>query len=92
MRCSVSGTSPTKSIALYTDKRKYQWKKTSSSIFVFKWGGPSLKSEEALGSPVDYLRYFFDQQILEEIVQQSNLYAVQNNPNEPLLLIVMELE
>ena len=41
---------------------------------------------------MDYFRYFFDQQILEEIVQQSNLYAVQNNPNKPLLLTVMELE
>ena len=41
---------------------------------------------------MDYFRHFFDQQILEEIVQQSNLYAVQNNPNKPLLLTVMELE
>ena len=41
---------------------------------------------------MDYFRYFFDQQILEEIVQQSNFYAVQNNPNKPLLLSVMELE
>ena len=44
------------------------------------------------GSPEDYFRYFFDQQILEEIAQQSNLCAVQNNSNKPLLLNVMELE
>ena len=41
---------------------------------------------------MNYHRYFFGQQILEVIVQQSNLYAEQNNPNKPQLLIEMELK
>ena len=41
---------------------------------------------------MDYHRYFFGQQILEVIVQQSNLYAEQNNPNKPQLLIEMEIK
>ena len=41
---------------------------------------------------MDCYRYFFGLHILEIIVQQSNLHAVQNNPNQPLLLTVMELE
>lgn len=35
-------------------------------------------------TPIDYFRMFFNKDLLHQITQQSNLYAVQNDPNKPL--------
>ncbi|XP_034066448.1 piggyBac transposable element-derived protein 2-like [Gymnodraco acuticeps] len=55
-----------------------------------EWQGVS-RSDEIL-SPLQYFQQFFSEDILESIVQQSNLYAMQNNPNKPLNLTTKELE
>nr|XP_050033781.1 piggyBac transposable element-derived protein 2-like [Dermacentor andersoni] len=43
-------------------------------------------------APIAYFRYFFDDKLLEEITDQSNLYAVQKNANKALCLTRAELE
>ena len=48
--------------------------------------------DEALLLPVDYFRRFFPGEILGEIAHQSNLYALQKNPNKALNLTISELE
>lgn len=42
--------------------------------------------------PIDYFRNFFDRNLVQNIVDQSNLYAVQTNPNKPLNLSLNELD
>lgn len=43
-------------------------------------------------SPLQYFRKFFSEDILEVIVEESNLYAIQWDPNKPLNLTTSELE
>lgn len=42
--------------------------------------------------PVEYFRHFFSEDIIAHIVNQSNLYAIQQNPNKSLALNSQELE
>ena len=42
--------------------------------------------------PIDYFRRFFEDNLLKHIVDQSNLYSIQKNPNKPLALDQNELE
>ncbi|KAG0431622.1 hypothetical protein HPB47_021607, partial [Ixodes persulcatus] len=39
---------------------------------------------EAVRSPIEYFQGFFDDNVLHLILQQSNLYAVQQKANKPL--------
>ncbi|KAL3181589.1 hypothetical protein MRX96_036706 [Rhipicephalus microplus] len=41
-------------------------------------------------APIEYFRYFFDDKLLSEIRDQSNLYAVQKNANKALRLTSMQ--
>ncbi|KAJ8367176.1 hypothetical protein AAFF_G00324550 [Aldrovandia affinis] len=43
-------------------------------------------------SPLQYFKQFFSEDILEVIVEQSNLYAIQCDANKPLNLTTKELE
>uniref|UniRef100_A0A3B3SQ04 PiggyBac transposable element-derived protein domain-containing protein n=1 Tax=Paramormyrops kingsleyae TaxID=1676925 RepID=A0A3B3SQ04_9TELE len=52
----------------------------------------SSDEEVASTSPVDYFRQFFDTELLRHIVNQSNLYCTQENPNHALTLDQKELE
>ncbi|XP_045101922.1 piggyBac transposable element-derived protein 1-like [Portunus trituberculatus] len=47
--------------------------------------------ENAL-EPVEYFRKFFDRELLTQICNESNLYALQCDPSKPLSLTVEELE
>ena len=51
-----------------------------------------LPHSDNIRSPISYFRDFFDSEILEHIVEQSNLYAIQRNPNRPLNIDKNELE
>lgn len=48
--------------------------------------------DHELGCPVDYFKYFFDESIVENIANQSNLYSVQKNVNKPLNTNPTEIE
>lgn len=49
------------------------------------WGS-SLPDSDFVKNPFEHFRYFFDNQILDHIVEQSNLFATQENPSKPLQL------
>lgn len=42
--------------------------------------------------PVEYFRHFFSEDLITHIVEQSNLYAIQQNPNKSFALSSLELE
>lgn len=52
----------------------------------------TLPEPNEVDCAIDYFRYFFDENIMATLVEQSNLYSVQKNPNKPLNLTVKELE
>lgn len=43
-------------------------------------------------NPIDYFRSFFTSEIIDLLVEQSNLYAIQQNPSKPLNVDKMEME
>ncbi|XP_063229614.1 piggyBac transposable element-derived protein 4-like [Bacillus rossius redtenbacheri] len=47
---------------------------------------------QPLQSPIDYFQQFFTGELLENIVDQSNLYSIQRDPNKSLSTNVKELE
>ncbi len=51
-----------------------------------------MNTNDVVRRPIEYFRDFFDDQILDYIVEQSNLYATQENPNKLLRLDRKELE
>ncbi|XP_047446638.1 piggyBac transposable element-derived protein 3-like [Mugil cephalus] len=55
------------------------------------WQGQLPKPVDIL-SPLQYFRGFFSEDILQIIVEESNLYSVQCDPNKPLNLTTNELE
>ena len=56
-----------------------------------QWKG-QLPVVEEIRSPISYFRDFLDSEILELIIEQSNLYSIQLNPNKPLKLEQNKLE
>ncbi|XP_028657085.1 piggyBac transposable element-derived protein 3-like [Erpetoichthys calabaricus] len=56
-----------------------------------EWLG-QIDSSGVIKRPVEYFRHFFSKDIITHIVDQSNLYAIQQNPNKPLALSSQELE
>ena len=77
------------------NKEKVTWKTVkhtqSSKKNVPVWQG-SLPDSDSIRQPIDYFRDFFDLDLLALIVNQSNLYSTQENPNHALKLDVKELE
>ena len=55
------------------------------------WLG-QLPSVESVKRPIEYVCWFLSDDILESIVMQSNLYAVQENPSKPPGLTKNEFE
>lgn len=55
------------------------------------WTG-TLVTSRLLFSVLDYFRMFVGIELLKLIVEESNKYAVQQNPNKPLNLTIEELE
>lgn len=45
------------------------------------WQG-ALPDSDAIGLPIHYFRDFFDADLLDNVVEQSNLYSTQQNPTK----------
>uniref|UniRef100_A0A0F8BL80 PiggyBac transposable element-derived protein 3 n=1 Tax=Larimichthys crocea TaxID=215358 RepID=A0A0F8BL80_LARCR len=77
------------------NKEKMTWKTRkqtqSSEKNVPAWQG-ALPDSDSIRLPIDYIRQFFDTELLALIVNQSNLYSTQENPNHALKLDQEELE
>jgi len=56
-----------------------------------EWKG-NFQEEIHERTPIEYFRDFFDDYLLDYIVEQSNLYAIQKDPTKPLNLDRQELE
>ena len=54
--------------------------------------GSTLPDIDAIFSPHKYFSQFFDDDILDQIVQQSNFYFLQQDINKPLNLTTADLE
>lgn len=52
----------------------------------------SQNEEPEIARPIHYFQNYFSNDLLDHIVDQSNLYSVQNDPNKPLQLTREELE
>ncbi|XP_041868396.1 piggyBac transposable element-derived protein 2-like [Melanotaenia boesemani] len=52
----------------------------------------NLPKSDSIKSPYEYFKMFFSEDILEIVVEQSNLYAIQRDTNKPLNLTTKELE
>lgn len=55
------------------------------------WQGAVPPSEQ-IKIPVEHFRSFFDNALISNIVEQSNLFSIQQNPNKPLALKISVLE
>lgn len=76
-----------------TKKRNVKWKKitTLPPGKSPEWMG-TIPDTEEVRSPIAYFKKFFDDDLLQHIVDQSSFYTVQKNPNKPLRLTKAELE
>lgn len=94
---STSGSEDEEPLSKIADKGKpkYKWNKVNSPgnnsalpPFIL----PDLEDEPEVGRPIHYFKLFFSNDLLSLITEQSNLYACQTNPNQPLNLTKSELE
>jgi len=69
-----------------------RWRTHSANITDYPECQASLPKSENIMSPNEYFKMFFSEDILEEIAQQSNLYAIQCDTYKPLNLTTKELE
>lgn len=77
----------------YTAARNLVWKKKNMDMVdrAFDFQGVTDYPENImnLSTPYQFFAYFFEQSLLEVIVEESNKYATQNNPNfsDPITLL-----
>lgn len=64
------------------------WKVKSPDI---TFSGAQYEPEE-VKLPIEYFHDVFDKELLRKVVDESNVYSVQSNPNKPLDLVEAELE
>lgn len=77
-----------------TKRQNVVWKtvrQENSAKEVPEWQN-ALPDADAIRLPIQYFRDFFDADLLDTIVEQSNLYRTQKNPNCSLKLERNELE
>lgn len=82
-----------------TKPRKSLWKKVERSRdvlqepdFVFDQNDSEIQEDDFLQTPIMYFRKFIDEQIISLLVEQSNIYSVQKDPERPLKLSKEELD
>ena len=74
---------------------KYQWNKVREgevSVSLAPFTSQNLDDEPEIGRPIHYFQLFFSDELLDQIVEQSNLYACQVDPNRLLNLARSELK
>lgn len=78
-----------------TTTRRPIWKETAPDTVPFVepiFTGRKQSSVTSIQEPIEYFQKILDKEMLENIVLQSNLYAIQKNVNKPLNLTCKELE
>ena len=77
-----------------TASRRIIWKSIAANakaILLSSWKSFLPKFAD-IRNRFQYFQQFFDKELLDHIVEQSNLYAVQADSSKPLLLRRLELE
>lgn len=64
----------------------------TDSTINYEYLGPEHEFTDDLRQPIEYFRRLLTVQFLDLIVTQTNLYAVQTNPNKPMKIDRKELE
>ena len=64
------------------EPRKIAWQSTQKVVFVVLGKEDYLEDPEALYSPVSYFRKLFDDEITSNIVDYTNTYSLQCDPDE----------
>nr|XP_039271113.1 piggyBac transposable element-derived protein 2-like [Styela clava] len=55
------------------------------------WKGREYESE-TVRAPIEYFKYFFDSDVMHQIVAETNIYASQSDPSKQLNLTIPEME
>lgn len=71
--------------------KNLKWRKKRSTATVPEWKG-SLPHADHVKEPIEYFRCLLSRNIIEEMVFQSNLYAIQCDPTMPLNVTFEEME
>ncbi|KAG5861065.1 PiggyBac transposable element-derived protein 3, partial [Gonioctena quinquepunctata] len=75
-------------------KQKYTWIKVrgdQDNSLNPQFTSQDIEERPEMGRPIHYFEIFFSNQLLDLIVEQSNVYACQVDPNKPLNLTRSEL-
>lgn len=76
-----------------TSGRSFLWKQvTHPRSCLPQWEDTLPDPPDEPKAPIEYFRYFFDDELLDAITEQSNLFAIQKNANKALCLTCCELE
>uniref|UniRef100_A0A3P8SS87 PiggyBac transposable element-derived protein domain-containing protein n=1 Tax=Amphiprion percula TaxID=161767 RepID=A0A3P8SS87_AMPPE len=92
--CAAAARGKTAAATTSRKKQKVAWKtvkQENSAKDIPVWQG-ALPDFDAISLPIDYFRDFFDADLLDSIVEHSNLYCAQQNPTHALKLDPNELE
>ena len=60
-----------------------RWKTTRTIDPIPRWKG-SLPNKDVVYEPIEFVNRFLDDELLGSIVEETNLYSTQKNPNKPL--------
>jgi len=88
---STSGSSVPSTSANSTTQRRLIWKTIQNKV-QDQYVPPTLSIPNEIKSLIEQFKYFFDDNILDQSAHESNLYAIQKNPDKPLRLTRSELE
>ncbi|KAH9371110.1 hypothetical protein HPB48_015675 [Haemaphysalis longicornis] len=73
--------------------RSFRWKQvTHPRSYLPQWEDSLPDPPDEPKAPIEYFRYFFDDEVLDAIAEQSNLFAIQKNANKALCLTCSQLE
>ncbi|GBN35184.1 PiggyBac transposable element-derived protein 3 [Araneus ventricosus] len=78
-----------------TGKCQILWKKQSTKFsgepFLFTGHNALPQSILQLSTPYQFFKYFFTDEIVSKIADETNLYSTQKNPNKPVDCIVYDI-
>ena len=67
-----------------------RWKTTRTIDPIPRWKG-SLPNIDVVYEPIEFVNRFLDDELLGSIVEETNLYSTQKNPNKPLNVTTQEI-
>lgn len=77
-----------------TPKRRFIWRKTTFQTPHFPFTGDTTLQSPIIDfeSPLQYFLWFFDDELLEHIVEEMLKFSIQKNPSKPFTISVVQLK